>query len=475
MPLDSLSSVTRAIKQLIEPRATAAFGATVTVTPFSAQATPDSLANGTVVNVYLFHVVENSHYKNQPPRGGSGPVPIQHVPLSLDLFYVINARVPASEEEIEAALSEQQLLGIVGKIIHDNPVVTDALIPVPPTDPPILGEGNGFDLILRPVAIEEALSFWSSDENRLSRLSLFVEARVILLRPEKPTTASGTVLQLGAFTLAGAGPLLTTSRSELAFIAPGFGLQRVRAEPARVALFETAVPPDVPWNPADEPDPETEQPFLLQNNRLVLVGASLGRRPRFLDVARAGEPFVRIALDEDPLDPDNPEWAISATSSEISLRFHTSVVDANDVLFEDFVPGIYTARVVVEEEPPPRPANQIGPALTPRTSNQIAFAVVPQVKFITPGTLSRYDIRLVGMYLETDFDLNELDLSLAVGKEVLTYVAGTTPGPGEFVVTANNNIQFRRTPVGGEAFPMPINLTINGAQSTPSWITGPAP
>ena len=74
-----------------------------------------------------------------------------------------------------------------------------------------------------------------------------------------------------------------------------------------------------------------------------------------------------------------------------------------------------------------------------------------------------------------------LNILLWLGGVALIAAGAFQVRAGDRTVTADNIVHFQRTPnpappaAGGDVFPMPINLTINGAQSTPSWITGPTP
>ncbi len=455
MPLPDLYQATRAIRRLIEVQASLAYNSTPGSVQTSA-ASPQDPALGTdpVVNVYLFHLIENAHYKNQPPRKGTGSVPIRLSPIGLDLHYVLTTRVPDAGNEDMRVEGEQKLLGIVSKIVHDFPNISDEVLDAMGISIPILGEGNRFDLILRPVGLEEATSFWTADDTHLVRPSLFVEARVVQLEPEEPQVVPGIVLTLGAFVLAGPGPRLTTSRSQLAFVPPDLPVRRVTAEPARVALFEEG---EVPWVTAPDED---AQELLVQNNRLVLEGSGLGRGHRFLELRRVGAALVRVDLEPDPADGENVEWRFEVLPNRISMSFLTEVTPA-DGPPEPLFPGIYTARLVIEEEP------------RGRVSNQIAFAVIPQITAVALVSGDVYSITVMGAYLQPPPDV-EIDFDLVVGDQRFELVPPLDfDASGEFTIFDASTIRFQRATTPGDVFPLPINLTINGAQATPAWLEGP--
>jgi len=445
MPLPDLYLVTKAIRNLVESKATDAYGAPVGTTVVSPQETPD--ISTPVVNIYLFYLLENAHFKNDPPRNGSGPVPIQHVPIGLDAHYVFTVRVPGTDDDLRVA-AEHKLLGIVAKLIHDSPIVTQALLTTP-----ILADDDRFQLILRPVSMEESINFWAGDEVHVARPSLFVEASVIQLEPEEPQILPGIVLSVGTFVFAGRGPQLVTSRTRLAFVPPGFGVQRVSSEPARVALF---VQGENPWPTGEEP-PADAQPLILENNRLTLVGTGFGGGHRFLELHRVGDPVVEpIRIDLEPNPPNNAAWAVDLRADQLSLSFFTSVIDAAGAT-ATFLPGLHTARVVLEQEP------------RARVSNQIVFAVIPQITDVNTLAGNVYSIVVAGTYLQTV----GLEFVLVVGDEIFTKVTTLTAG-GQFRVADASTIEFRLAAApASEDFPVPLNLTINGAQATPAWLEAP--
>ena len=438
MPIENIWLVTQSIRDMIKARTQPLMGATVTTT---AEA-PQAITGGTnLVSVYLFHLLEDAHYKNQPSRSGSSSVPIQQVPIGLNLYYVITTLSPGTTDPEQRGELEQKLLGLSAKAIHDQPVLA-------------VGSDEHFQLILRPVPIEEAITFWSSDSSEtanLTRPSLFVEARVILLEREPPETLSGTVLSVGSFVLVGAGPQLTSSRNALTFLPPGFPAQEVRAEPARVALFR---PLDTPYATVPAPDVVAK---LNENNRLTLVGSQFGSGRRLLELERGA---VRVRLDLSRTASDNPIWELTVTPGAVTLRCWTSAVDADSHSSVPLLPGIYTARVLVDVKPRPRP------------SNRIAFAVVPQVKGVSSLGANQYSLSIMGDYLLAP----ELEVQLAVGSEILEFDAGPSPAQGKFTLPAGGEtLIFHRTPVPGEtvdsAHPVSVNLSVNGAQATPAWIT----
>jgi hypothetical protein len=476
MPIDDISRVTRAIRDLLEAKVSPFFSSdpdtdqTVTTTSVSPQAvTSTDSDNPNIISVYLFHMIEDPQFKNLPPSSGSGPVPASLSPLALVLYYVITAHNPVLEPPDARAMHEQKLLGLAAKVIHDAPVLK--------------ADGDDIEVILRPVSIEEAVNFWSNDEQHLTRASFFIEARVAFLQPEPPTTVPGIVLEVDSFVLVGFGPQLSTSKSALTITPPARPEQTLNAEPARVALFEPANPLTIPPPPGQPNDggPDRNVPAVFRdNNRLRIEGVDFGRGPHVLEFESG---TVRFGVALDSVAPENSFWELDIVSGAITLRFWTSVFDSiknlpiprDPVLPETeptppLLPGLYTVRLVNDE------------AVRPLTSNAIAFTVIAQINDVEEVSANVFDIHVDGTYLQepgvTPIRFRTgLQIQLVVGGELLALGTTATPDPGTYVLAAADTIQFHRTPVAGELVndqhPLAVNLIINGANATPAWIMVP--
>ncbi|HEY5960698.1 MAG TPA: DUF4255 domain-containing protein, partial [Polyangiaceae bacterium] len=365
-----------------------------------------------IITVHLFHVSEDpSSRAYRHPNAGTGPIPVQHAPLALSLYYVINAHDPEGPDIDSRIKMEQRILGIVAKALHDNPTLR---VVEPGVTAP---EGDPFDIILRPVPIDEAIQFWSSDESQLVRVSLYLEARVVLIEPEKPRTVPGLVLSVNSPILLGLGPQLVSSRSSIAFVAPQLGLRAFNAEPARVAVFD----------PLALPQQATEE---LNNNAIVIEGNGFGAGPHYLDLSSRGK-TVRLDLNHAP--PSGmPTWVTSVTQDKVTLKVWTEIFDHAKAVTASILPGTYTARLIDDE--PPRP----------RSSGEIAFVVIPQILSIVRSSPYVFTLTLSGNYL---LDLDpQFDLLLMVGSEVLDHASTSTPAIGEYIITAGNTLVFHRRP-----------------------------
>jgi hypothetical protein len=279
---------------------------------------------------------------------------------------------------------------------------------------------------------------------------------VVFIVPEKPQTIPGIVLSVNSPTVVGLGPQLISSSSALVFDAPKLGQRKLTAEPARVALFD----------PLDVTIPALQQ----QNNLVTIKGSGFGAGPAFLELSRNG-----VAVQLDLLSPQPspiPAWVVGAGSSAIALKVWTSIFDVTRPTppSTPIFPGTYTARFIDKS------------LALARSSNEIAFSIVPQIRSVTlstPGS-NTYTLAISGTYI-TDTTGNA-DIQLVVGTEVLVPTGTAPPGPGQYLVgslvvglVTFGAITFQRTPASNEVVnadhPLPVNLLVNGANATPAWIT----
>jgi hypothetical protein len=495
--LTDLGGVTRTLKTLIDaglrlqsvPPADFAISA----------APPDQNFSGTaVVSAYLFHVIESPETKNLPPSTpGSSPVPISLSPLGLILQYIITVVTSGDSDELldSRALLQQKYLGFIARVVHDNPSITkntrikvpSSAIPIDILDPQLATTNKVIELVMRPAPKEETISFWSSEEKNVPRLSLFVEARVAVLEAQAPPLAPGIVLSIGTFVFPSTSPQLIATRNDIWFLPPpGFGVPRkITASPARVALFDapgsadlTAFINTVPLDP-----PELRDNF-LQNNRLTIDAVGLAPGHRLL-LLRRGDTSITIDIDQsaDERPASNVNWAFQASPDSVSVSVFREVFDAAANAPAFVLPGTYAARVVLMDA-------RIADRPQPRASNEVPFTITPQIVSAAPATpaaLDTYAIRIVGAYLNSS-----LDIFLAVGGLVLARIDSGAPVAGQFFVpppsaspaTDVNQITLvlHTTDPGtglpiappSPTHPVPVQLVVNGATATPAWITAEA-
>jgi hypothetical protein len=469
VPLTDIARVTTAIATLTR-QALARDNITADIEVTAAPPDDQTITTPNVISLYLFHIAEDPFQKNLPPQR---PVltdsPVQFTEMPLVLNYLVTARNNSTAGAGDRALAEQRLLGFVARALHDFPVITDeTVVPAALPNPPNLsvfqtanmaGAGNRIDLVLRPVSIEEAVNFWSAEQDLVARLGLFYEARVILLSTPPVTSTPGIVYSLGGFVSISGQPFIESVQNLVGFVPPpGFEapdpsspFQFISSNPARVSLFPVgAVPEDVP------PD----------NNRFRIDGAELRGEQTY--VALRGQAGVGAAAPTErsfriDVGDANPGWAFDVRGTEITVSLRHAVTDDEDTALLLY-PGLYSLQVVT--------GRQINSPLSDRTfeqsSNEVVFAVTPQVVSVEgldgPGTARRFRLTLFGSYLR-----NELDIQLSVGGGVLRRDADTNTAGNYDFTPATNQLDFA-VDTTGRTSPLPVNLLVNGAGSTPAWV-----
>ena len=177
------------------------------------------------LNLHLYHVAEDPYYRNAPGPGNDARN-IARAPMALSLYYILTAH-HEQNPDIDA-LTQQRLMGLALKTLHDYPIVGDDLTidagagvgPEPVLDPAMRGEDNPLQIILRPLSPEDTLAFWSTDDQQTARLSAYYEVRVVMLTPEPPQRFPGIVLSIGQYVRTLGAAALSGSRSTVHFNLP---------------------------------------------------------------------------------------------------------------------------------------------------------------------------------------------------------------------------------------------------------------
>jgi hypothetical protein len=465
MPFPDLSQVTSTLTGLLEANINLHLqpaGPPVTAVPTA----PTQL--GDVQNhlsLYLYHLSEDSHYRNAAGPGHDPP-DVAKAPMGLCLYYIMTAHHTSSVPEVDP-LTQQRLLGLALKTFHDVPVITDntTVDGVNPVLPQALrGRHNSLQVIMRQLSPDEAGTFWAGDDQHIARLSAYYEVRVVFLEPERPRSLPGIVLNLGTYVIQLGAPALGTSASRIPFTLPpshGGLTQVIVARPARSILDD---------RPPGTPPPE--------HRRFDLVGTNLSVGvARTVILRHARWTHADPTLTEIPVDPAlNPDWIVTARSDRVSVEFRTALNynDASGVAqVETLWPGIYTAelRVVLSRE-------NVGghPKEIVAASNQVSLTLSPRVT----------GHAVVAPHLRVDFG-NEIDLSLLIESydDVQVALDGVVyaetpdnppPNPGQWFRAANSVLL--RPHAGVNLAPATpevhtFRLLINGAETAPHFIELP--
>jgi len=422
MAILDVSLVTKVIKRVIEesvkvsPVWSPRDAPTISVLP------PDKL-DADSLGVYLYHLSEDAHFKNQPPVGTStDPVPVRYTPMVLNLFYLIttDAKVDSDNKMLDAQL----LLGIAIKSLHDYPTLTD--------DSVVNGinvfEDVGLDktdtrlrITMQPTMYNEAVSYWTAGQSPL-RLSAYYNVSVVLLEPEEPPTRAGRVLDYGVHTFVTGSPRLATSKNILSVTIPDTGeTQEIELRPAQVPI----------------------------GSRVELLGVNLtGDDTQFI---------LNNSLWSEPVTADL-SWGVIATNERVIATVQDQI-DGNDIL-----PGMYTAKALVSE-------HRTMPDGSTRTfikaSNETPFTITPRIDTISAPDASG-NVTVTGFRFQ-HADISTEDVQVFLGVDPRSRGTAGALNPGEYAITSPGILELR-LPTDTSPGHVPFRLLIKGAESPPAWI-----
>jgi hypothetical protein len=383
------------------------------------------------VGFYLFHVQENSHYKNYPAPGNDTP-PVNFTPMSLNLFYQLSANW--KEDDVEDALQEQALMSVAMKALHDNAIITK----IPPTISPG-GKDIDIKITLQTLTPSESVQYWAAADSPV-RLSAYYEVSVVFLRPEISRSYSGRVLKYGNYIFVRSAPQITASENTIQYKIPGDPIVK------EVTISPAQVPPNLPGPP--------------DNNSLVTFTGT--------EFAANAELFLISSIWPGIVVADAP-WTVKVANGNKLTAFVRQTARLKATLaVVDVVPGLYAAQIAVTEV---RTLPDLTTKTFVHTSNQFPFSVIPRIDSIAPLTGNSATTFTIKGYLFQHASILPGNVQVYIGGESLTFVSGVITAAGEFNITAFDTLNFR------PFSPLPIGLVsvrvlVNGVESPPNWITG---
>lgn len=405
------------------------------------------------LNLHLYSVDEDPHFKNAVGLEGGNPA-ISGQPMALRLYYVLTAHLTVADEF--DAESQQKIMGMAMKTLHDNPVITETLQISPVAVGPsvtvmealLRGGGNRIEVSLRPMAPEDTVAFWAAEDQRTPRLSAFYEARTVLIEPEVPTATVGTIFDVGIYVRSAAAAKVMASHAELRFTTPtatGLGSQSVEVIPARATLQPVAV--------ANKPRIRvTGRNMTNGDSRQVTLRAFAWAAAEVLD------PTLNLAWDlriepneisfvpQPTLDVDDGAGGVNTLDiapggHEVGLRVINYRYQGSARLETVFDAGRAAVGFGVHID---------GATTVPDGNGHLQINTSPASNLLTPGT----------------------EIALAIGGEILSPDAALAPmpaGQGFFQVFANR-ILFGPIFNPAIAAAYPVQLVLNGVEAQPFWV-----
>jgi hypothetical protein len=151
------------------------------------------------LNLFLYHVTENPYLKNQDIAGQGHPGSYGHPPLSLILRYLMTAFGTSDSDDLFA----QQVLGDAMRVLHDFPIVTDALqkerAPVGDRvlDDTLSGAFEQVKVALQPASVDDLSKIWTALPEANLRPSVTYEVSVVQIESRRARATALPVLRRG--------------------------------------------------------------------------------------------------------------------------------------------------------------------------------------------------------------------------------------------------------------------------------------
>lgn len=443
MAVLDLSLVTTSLKKLVEVNVANLLGETITVSTM-----PPEMVTGTTktINLYLYHISEDPHYKNHSGYLGTKP-PISGQPMALNLYYILTPHYGANEQF--DAITQQQLIGLAMKTLHDYPIIDDDLTIGPDEilDDDLKGDGNTIEVSLRPVTPEDTLNFWAAEDRKTARLSAFYEVRVIFLQPERPTVANNRVTNMGLYVHAKGTAKLLSSKSIMTLEPPsvtGLGEQQVPLSPAKITLQTNGD----------------------SNSQIILTGENL-------TTAQARTLQLRSAVLEQPLKINtalNPDWNIKIEHNKIQITPQPILVvgDGGGVINHELVAGVYDISLLITDYRF-QGAERLESIYE---TNRLSVAIGPHIASNpTLDINNRYVIDIVNsLSLTSLIDSEPQVINLSIAGSIYRRVDAIADlTAGDFLVQDHELLVEPLANLSTPGF-YPIQITVNGAESQPFWL-----
>ncbi len=405
MDFTSLNEVTNTLIQIIQNAVDP--GGTVKVLP-------EILRNSELgVGFYLYHVQENSHFKNYP-AAGKDHNPVAHTPMGLNLHYQLSANW--KENDVEDALEEQILMSAAMKALHDNSVINTSAT----------GKNINLKVTLQTLSPSESVQYWAAAESPV-RLSAYYEVSVVFLEPEKPTSYAGKVLNYGTFVFTHGAPQITASQSKINYLIPGDPTAK-----------------EVTISPA--------QSFAANKISFLGNGFNMGT-PKIL--------LINPLLWQGTKEAD-ASWLVSMIA-ENQIDMTVQATNSGDTI----IPGMYSAQVSIAEQ---KLLPGGGTKTFMQTSNVFPFSIMPRVSAINPLVAATSFTITGGVFQHAQIKPDDVQVYIGETKLALKPIA--PPAAGEYSIINATTLSLV-VPAAIHGTNIPLRIMVNGVESPPNWISIP--
>jgi len=379
-----------------------------------------------VIGLFLYHVMEDPHFKNLPPKSQDQP-PVQFRPMGIDLYYQLIAHSDLTG--VPGALRCQLLFGLALKALHDFASIgSSTTLNGAKLFPPHLDDDNGFRIVLQAIQPSEAPHYWTGGTQPL-RLAAYYIVSVVLLEPEQPSQYAGRVLGYGVPTFVAGAPRLSASSSTVVFLVPGETVSReLKVQPAEVPIGG-----QIKFYGTD---------LTGDNTTLVLKNI---RFPNGME-ADSG-------------------WGAVAGADQIVAKAAPKIGSF------DTIPGIYSAlcKVTTRRRMPDGSIQSFS-----QTSNEVPFLVTPEINTVTTAAFLVTVTGLHGIFQNHDIAPESVKIMIGSLEIPQDLPAPANPSLGHFCVDSATQLRIQ-FPISGlnSGETLPLRIMINGTENAPRWVTVP--
>lgn len=391
----------------------------------------------TRINLFLYRATENGSLKNQMIPGQGHPSEYGHPPLSLVLHYMLTAYGATDDNGLVNETRAHFLLGSAMRVLHDFPVITEALMTVNSGPTQILhaslrGEFEQIKICLDPLSLEDISKVWTA-LTRPYRLSVAYTVSVVQIESRRVKTLAAPVLTRRLHMVVSKRPQITNVYRSV--LLPGEVIGDIRAHVLQELTIEG------------------------KNFRAAQTYVKLGSLEP-IGILPVSDSEIRIVVPDDtyPADADHP--LPRPIPLEDRLRPGPISVEVQTLWPTEVVEGGLDRGVVTTDD-------------RRQNSNQGVFLLAPEVSTIIPtnevlGNLGTAVLTVNGRRL---FEPGPKSVVL-IGDVSIPVV---DPGPGgpqsdTSIQVSLNALTLTTPPV--QAGNYPVRMMVNGVQSMENVIFG---
>jgi hypothetical protein len=393
-------------------------GTAVTVRPVDRARTN---MNGLQLNLFLYHTVVNTAWRNQDmPRqvkaGETG-----RPPLPLNLLYLITAYGPEDDEVLA-----HRLLGRAMSLLHDSPVLDPVMIQNALANNDLHQQIEHIRITPQPMNLEELSKLWAAFQTQY-RISAAYLVTVVLIESTLAPRSPLPVLRRGP-----------EDRGPTAFAEPWPALNSL------YGIWNLPIqPPPVQGSATQAVRPLVDQPIARLGETLVLRGQNLGPEQA---VARLSHPLVDQPIDLPLQAGDQPQ--------ELKVLLPPADPHASPGVLQAWPCGFYTLSLVTQRGD------------FTWTTNAVPFLLAPAIS-LQPQTAAHGPLTLTVICRPRLRPEQEKRTCLLFGsRQVLPATVDTpTDNPGD--EDQPTTLTFQLTLGSDEVAVYTVRLRVDGVDSLP--------